>query len=349
MNAKYPTAKPPGLGLWWTILILGSVISAFLNIWHALHQDGQGTAVILGLIFAAVPVGFAAMLSHGLVSPAVEKWFRYSILGLFAVSMLTSIASQAAVMRPYGGGYGAEWSIPLVLDASSLLALHYITKAHKMRREVARQADIERDMDAIRARLRPDIERDIRATLEADMAAQKADMEADMAVRLADMEHDMAARKADMERDISATREADIAAAVAAKEGDLRDTMAAELSAARAALEADKDAWIAENEMSIWTRAEVETEARVRRELAASNKPQSHRKTVAAAPAKPTEEALTSKKKALILLEKNPDMTGAELGRALGKSDRTGQRLLDEINAERDAAAAAGSRLRAVN
>ncbi|MFI6886722.1 hypothetical protein [Streptosporangium canum] len=338
MNAKYPTAKPPSLGLWWTILILGSVISAFLNIWHALHQDGKGTAVILGLIFAAVPVGFAAMLSHGLVSPAVEKWFRYSILGLFAVSMLTSIASQAAVMRPYGGGYGAEWSIPLVLDASSLLALHYITKAHKMRREVVLHADIERDMDAIRAGLRPGIERDIKATLEADMAAQKADMEADMA-----------ARKADMERDISATREADIAAAVAAKEGDIRDTMAAELSAARAALEADKVAWIAENEMAIWTRAEVETEARVRRELAASNKPQNHRKATAPEPRKAADDGLTSKDKAIILLKATPDMTGAELGRALGKTERTGQRLIDEIEKERAEAAAAGSHLRAVN
>lgn len=321
MNAKNE-ATGHGLGLWWTILLVGCVISAFLNIWHALHQRGQGTEVILGLIFAVVPVGFAAMLSHGLVSPAVDKWFKAAIVGLFGISMLTSIASQAAVLEPYGGDHGAEWSIPIVLDASALLALHYITKIEKLRREAAARADMEADLEAIREQLRPDIEADIRRELEEEMAAARADMEADIRRT---WEADIARIRADIEADIRAEKEADIAAM-------------------KADMEAEKARWIKENETAIWTRAEVETEARIRREMATASKAQNGRKV---AP-KPTSNGMTSEDKARLLLSENPEMTGAELGRALGLTDRQGRRLLDKLTAKADMSAPRVP-LRAVN
>jgi hypothetical protein len=304
MDASNRAAESHGLGLWWTILILGCIVSVVLNIWHAMTLNtGAKGHPVLGIIFALVPVLFAALLSHGLVSPVVAKWFKWPILALFGMAMVTSISSQAAVLQPYGGGYGGEWSIPIVLDAATLLALNAITSTTAAARKAAAVADMEADMERLRADMRPDIEADVHAELQADMPRIRADIEASVRRTL---EADIAAREADMRADIHAQAEADMASRLES-----------------AALE-------------IRRQAEVETEARIRRELAETRKTQSSGKTATAPARKAADDGLTTKDKARILLASNPDMTGAELGRTLGVAERSGRRLLDELTVERD-------------
>lgn len=302
MTASTGTARPHGLGLWWTILILGCCISLVLNIWHAvtLNTGGAGHPV-LGIIFALVPVLFAAMLSHGLVSPGAEWWFKGAILTLFGISMITSISSQAYVLKPYGGGYGGEWSIPIVLDAAAILALYFITSRAAAARKAAKEADTEADMAAIRADMRPGIEADIRAEIEADLPRVRADIEADIRRTL---EADMSARVAEIRADIEAHAEAEMAARLEAAETEIRQ------------------------------RAEVEIEARVRREMAEVRKGQQSRKTLPAPPKRTTDQGMSNKDRAKILVEADPDITGGELGKALGLDPRSGRRLLDQIRAE---------------
>ncbi|MFD1547721.1 hypothetical protein [Nonomuraea guangzhouensis] len=302
MTASTSTAKPHGLRLWWWILILGCLISVVLNIWHAvtLETHGKGHPV-LGIIFALVPVLFAALLSHGLVSPVVAQWFKWPILALFAIAMLTSISSQAAVLAPYGGGYGGEWSIPIVLDASTLLALNAITTAATKAREALEEADREAELAGIRADIRPALEADIRAEYEADMPRVRADIEAGIR---AELEADMSARVEAARADIEARAEADMTVRLETAEADIRQ------------------------------RVEVEIEARLRREMAEASKSQPHRKALPPGSKKTNGNGLSSKDRAKILLGQNPEMTGGELGKALGLDPRSGRRLLDQIQSE---------------
>ncbi|MEU7004460.1 hypothetical protein [Nonomuraea sp. NPDC046570] len=325
-----PSADRPSLKLWWAVLILGCAVSVVLNLWHALTLTSEAAAKaakaageasaatahpVLGIIFALVPALFAAMLSHGLISPMAAKWFRGAILSLFGVSMLTSMASQAAVMRPYGGGYGAEWAIPLVLDASSLLALHYITMAATTVREAAARAELEADLDAVRAELG------------AELAAARAELEAEA----------------------KRNSKAELAAAEAEVRAELRAELEAELDAIRTEAEAEiRRRAEAETEARV-RRVVVESEARIRREVAEEIKPKTRQKAIEAPAKKSANDGLTSKDKARILLTQNPGMTGAELGRALGKTDRYGRQLLEEIQKEQVGASTGDGRLRAVN
>lgn len=337
-----PIADRPSLKLWWAVLILGCAVSVVLNLWHALTLTSEAAAKaakaageasaatahpVLGIIFALVPALFAAMLSHGLISPMAAKWFRGAILSLFGVSMLTSMASQAAVMRPYGGGYGAEWAIPLVLDASSLLALHYITMAATTVREAAARAELEADLDAVRAELRPSVEAEVRAELGAELAAARAELEAEA----------------------KRNSTAELAAAEAEVRAELRAELEAELDAIRTEAEAEiRRRAEAETEARV-RRVVVESEARIRREVAEEIKPKTRQKAIEAPAKKSANDGLTSKDKARILLTQNPGMTGAELGRALGKTDRYGRQLLEEIQKEQVGASTGDGRLRAVN
>ncbi|MGJ6962541.1 hypothetical protein ACSDR0_11590 [Streptosporangium sp. G11] len=341
-----------GVGLWWFVLISGTTFSVVLNLWHALTMTGAKTHAILGIIFAIVPAAFAALLSHGLVTPAVGTGMQRAILALFLISMLTSITSQAAVLRPYGGGYGAEWSVPLVLDASALIALHFITKAAKTAREVAQHAEIEADLNVIRAELRPSVEAEVRAELEAELTARQAELTAE-------------ARR-NYEAEVTAAR-TQIGAELAAKLTVARERLDEETAQRQAALEAEFATRLAETEADLRRdaaaeiaervrRAEVETEGRIRLELARDTKP----KTKTDAPSKKADESGLSrhdkarilKDKARILLAQMPEITGAELGRALDVSERYGRDLLREMGEEKQSEAApalfSDVRLRAV-
>ncbi|GAA4931702.1 hypothetical protein GCM10023334_038970 [Nonomuraea thailandensis] len=343
-----------GLGLWWTILITGCAISVFLNMWHALTLDKPGTEGALGVIFALVPVLFAAMLSHGLVSPIITSWStkailwtRMAILSLFAVAMLTSIASQAAVMKPYGGGYGAEWSIPLVLDASALLALNFIIKGAATAREAVRQADVEAELAALRAELRPGVEAEVRAELAAEHAAAQAELEAERVAARAELKTELANARAALKAEADRTREAELKAAC----DQTRAQEEEKFRAVRARLEEEYAARLKRAAEQITQRAasetearvqqaRTETEARVRLEMA-GDRPKARAKTTAG-PAPRTSTDGLSRQEALeirlqqarALLTEKPDITGAELGRALDVSERYGRTLLAQLAEE---------------
>lgn len=365
-------AAQHGLGLWWSILILSTTVSITLNLWHALTMKADAALIkdacqvsatlckraaqvadqvvgihpVLGVIFAIVPPVFAALLSHGLINPVIGAWIKNAILGLFGISMATSVVSQAAVMRPYGGGYLAEWSIPLVLDASALIALHVITKSVGLAHELVRQIDAEAELEAIRAEQRPAIEAAVRAELEVELAAAQAELTTELTARQAEL-------TADAQRNY--------AAELTAARTQIREELGAELTAVRtrleqdvaqrqAALETEFATRLAETEADIRRsaeteiaervrRAEVETEGRIRLELAKDNRS----KTKSEVPVKKTadpglsrqDKARLLKEKARILLAEMPDITGAELGRALDVSDRYGRDLLREMSEEK--------------
>jgi hypothetical protein len=323
-SAKTRPAKPHGLALWWTILVVGCVISVVLNLWHALtlNTDDKGSPV-LGVIFAIVPVLFAALLSHGLVSPGATTWFKAAILALFGISMITSVSSQATVMMPYGGGYGGEWSIPIVLDASAILALYFITSRAAAAREAIDQASAEADLEAIRAELRPPIEAAAKAELRTELAAGRAELQAELAVA-----------KAELEAELFRNRGAELAAARAEVEAELRSELDAAVRARLEAAEAEFRMSSAAESEALARRVEVETEARVRREIAEQAKAQGQRRPLPPTARKAADTGLTTKDRAKILLADNPEMTGAELGRALGFTERYGLDLLKKIQEE---------------
>lgn len=382
-----PGAEPPNLGLWWTIMVAGSLISLGLNVRHAWVQpDGPNGNVALAITYAVVPVAFAALLSEGLGSPLVGPWPRRAIVGLFLLAMAMSITAQASVMEPYGGQYG-RWGIPVILDASTLLALHVITKA----KSAAAQADRERAYEAeVAARLavleaakRRELEADMTARLadaeaaiaaagqaqyEVDMAAAQADMraefqaaknaakeamKADLAAAQADMEAAMTAATAAMKADISREAEADKAAELTAREAAIQaDTAAryeADMAAAKAAMQQQYEADMSAAKAAMAARYDEDVAAakaamepvirrQVRAEMAA-DKSRSGKSTAAAKPAAasrpaPTDGGLSRTDRAKQLLKNNPDMDGAELGRLLGMSERTGRRVRKDILAE---------------
>ncbi|MET8987770.1 hypothetical protein ABZW49_20175 [Nonomuraea wenchangensis] len=321
------TAKPHSLRLWWWILILGCLISVVLNIWHAVTlKTGDEGHPVLGIIFALVPVLFAALLSHGLVSPGAAPWFKAAILALFGISMITSISSQAAVMKPYGGGYGAEWSIPIVLDAAAILALYFITSRSAAAREAAAEADREAELEAIREDLRPSVRAEVRAELQTELDALRTELEAEVE---RNREAELDAVRAELRAELGPKFEAELTRRLEAAEAEFRRTSAAE-------------------EETLARRVEVETEARLRREFAEQAKQQGGRKASAPAPRKTAEDGLTRKDRAKILLRTVPDMTAAELATALGCTDRYARDLLKEISEEAGQTSPAHPPLRAV-
>uniref|UniRef100_UPI003F499D3F hypothetical protein n=1 Tax=Streptosporangium sp. CA-256172 TaxID=3240076 RepID=UPI003F499D3F len=365
-------AAQHGLGLWWSILILSTTVSITLNLWHALTMKADAALIkdacqvskelckrasqvasevvgihpVLGVIFAIVPPVFAALLSHGLINPVIGAWIKNAILGLFGISMATSVVSQAAVMRPYGGGYLAEWSIPLVLDASALIALHVITKSVGLAHEHARQVDVEAELVALRAEQRPGIEAEVRAELTAELAAAEAELRAELSARQAEL---TAEAKRNYEAELSAAR-TEIRTELGAELTTVRTRLEEEATRRQEALEADFATRLAETEAALRReaeaeiaervrRAEVETEGRLRLELAREAKP----KTKTDTPSKKADEGGLSrhdkarllKDKARILLAEMPEITGAELGRALDVSERYGRDLLREMAEEK--------------
>lgn len=341
MAATQQPDHRPGLRVWWTILIISGLVSLVLNVWHAVHPGGTAQEVygrvVLALILGVLPVVMVALLSHALMdSPAGVR--AVTVL-LFLVSMAMSITAQADVMMPVAGHWARAWGIPVIVDVPALLALYMIARGAKAdmsaraeadmsaRLEVARadiEARAEADMSARLAVLEADIRTDIEARAQADMSASEADIraraEADVSARLAvleaDMETDMSARLADIE--------ARAQAAVSAHEADIRARAEADMSARVSALEADIRRQIEADMSAQQQRADLPVRPK--------------RKAISAAP-QTGEEGLTSLDKARALLRENPDMTGAEIGRALGMAERTGRRLRDEALAEQAAQA----------
>lgn len=348
-----------GVRLWWLVLVSGTTFSIILNLWHALTATGPKTHAILGIIFAIVPAAFAALLSHGLIHPTIGWGMQMAILSLFMVSMLTSIASQAAVLRPYGGGYGAEWSVPLVLDASALIALNFIAKAAKAAREAIVGEAEEADRDAVRAELRPGVEAELRAELQAELRAAKDRLEAELADRKTELEAEL---KRNQQAELNAAR-TEVREELGTELRSFQDKLEAELDDRKQALETQYAARLTETETQIRQRAEeeirkrvrqaeVETEARIRLETVTAAKPKAKAKASETASKQAPDDGLTLKDRARILLEANPDLTGADLGRALDVSARYGRQLLGQLTEEpkkEKETAPADVRLRAVH
>ncbi|WP_433357764.1 hypothetical protein ACQP25_44315 (plasmid) [Microtetraspora malaysiensis] len=380
----------PSLFLWWLIMVLGSLTSLGLNLWHACTQPNPGGHIVLAITYAVVPVGFAALLSEGLRNPLLGKFSRGVIICVFVLAMGMSIAAQALVMMRYGGVAGGI-GIPVILDTSTLLSLQVITKAKSVAAKEERERAYE---EAVAARLAVR-EREMRHQMDEDMAAARAAIQeaadADKAARLADArteieaataakyEADIAAAEADMRHEfqaataaraeaieenaakrvavIEAANEADIARRVAteraAAEADTRTRceadMAVQIAAIRNDYEAAVAARVADAEAAMAARytenlatARVAIEADVRREHkaamaatgAATRKAVAARRPLAALPKVAGDGELSSKDKARIELDRNPDLDGAELADLIGVSPRTGRRLLADLRAE---------------
>ena len=319
MIAPDEIPKPQLKAHWW-MLTISTIISIGLNTWHALsialaprvvadacavsqtlceranellHQV-EGAHPVLGIVFALVPPGFAAMLSHNLTGDLAAKWIKWAIGGLFALSIVTSITSQAAVLKPFGGDWG-QWSVPIVLDAAALLALYQITILMADYRRRVREATETAETISIKAEIRASLEAEARAEIKAEVEAEVRPV---------------------IEAETDRKRRAEIEAAKA--EG-------------RAEAEAEIPALIEAAEAEARTRAEVETGARVRREMTATGKPAKGRSTN---PARTDKRGLSSKDEARILYEENPNITGGELGTALSVTDARGRQLLREVKAE---------------
>jgi hypothetical protein len=339
-----------GLGIWWMILVLGGVTSVYLNIWHAVHQgpeaDKAAGQIVLAVTYGIVPVIFAALLSHGFISPLVGPWPRRVIVALFLIGMAMSLSAQADVMAPYGGPVGS-WGIPIILDASALVALHVITKAAATAAQADQARAREAELAAARRKIRAELQAEVRAELEAELAARWRELQAEVE---RNREAELAAVRAEVRAELRAEQDASQAgleAELAARQAEAERRFAARLADAEAEIRQSVET---ETQDRI-RRAEVETEARVRLELAKDAKAKTKAKSPEAQ-AKKAADGLSTKDKARILLAENPAITGAELGRALDVSDRYGRELLGQLIEEQQQAqqtSATEVLLRAVN
>lgn len=321
-----------GMGIWWMILVISGLASLFLNIWHALHGKTDASTpevagkLVLALIIGVLPVVMAGLLSHSFVV-AAPRPVRLGAVAVFAVGMAMSVTAQAEVMLPVAGDPLRAWGIPFIVDVPALLALYMIARAPGVAAETAAllEAEIEARVSAVRAAMQTDM--DVR--LEAARADIEARAEADMTARLD------AARA-----DIEALAEADMSGRLAVTKADIREELEADMSARLAAIRAEAEAAVSARVSAV----RVEMEANIRREIETEMSARAKTEEVAAparrkaisAPKQPAPEGLTSLDKARALLRDNPDMTGAEIGRALGMAERTGRRLRDEVLAEAD-------------
>ncbi len=309
--------QPRRSWFWWIVMIISTAVSITLNLWHSLtvHPDPAvikdacvlsadlckhaaaiadrvfGLHPVLGIINAIVPPGFAAIMSHGLVDDSAKKPIKVWIIALFGLSMLTSVWAQATVMQPYGGGHLGEWTIPIVLDSAALISLHMITSRSGAERAAARLAEL-------RAELRPLLVAEVREEMSAEVVAATAAAEAEVKRNWA----------------------AELDAARAAGKAEAADAARVEAAAAAAAREDD-----------IRAQTAAETEARVRAEMRAAGRLPVRRKDPSGAARSPADGGETTMQKAKRLLAANPDMKGAELGRARGKTERYGRDLLAQI------------------
>lgn len=340
----HETARPQhGLGLWWFLLIASTVVSITLNLWHALsikpdaqlvrdacavsttlcerasHVAAQvvGIHPVLGIIFAIVPPLFAALLSHGLVNPLVGAWIKRAILGLFGISMATSIVSQAAVMRPYGGGYWAEWAIPLVLDASALISLHAITTAATAAQTAARTEELREELEPA---LRTELERKFRAELAAREEELRAELERNKT-------EELAAR----EEELRAELEGNFGTELAEREQEIRQELVARIQAAEEEIRAR-----AESEMQERIRdAVIAAEARVRLELTKTGtggkRPQ---KEISAAGKTGGDQQPNKRDRAASILRAQPDIAPKDLAVMLDCTPKYARNLINELAPE---------------
>jgi len=303
---------------WKRFLIATALVSLYLNIYYALAPklpDGKLAVtaqeitaagaikvsfgdISLALIIGIVPVAIAFWLSDALKDPLVNSWIKFAIITLMLSCMGMSIAHQAEVLRPKMGDF---WSLvlPIILDASSMVALNLFMKAKKIAHDAVKKAAEAAEMISIKAEIRDRLEAEARAEIKAEVEAEVRPV---------------------IEAEATRKRGAEIEAAEAR---------------GRAEAEAEIPALIEAAEEAARTRAEVETTARVRRELTDS-KPAGKRsgKGPKATALDPDRRGLSSKDEARILYEENPEISGGELGKSLGLTPDRGRQLLREIKKE---------------
>ena len=334
VNTPQPTEKA-GRGWKW-FLAATALVSLYLNIYYALAPklpsgklavtakdiaaasaaEVSAGDISLALIIGIVPVAIAFWLSDALKDPLVESWIKFVIITLMLSCMGMSIAHQAEVLQPKMGTF---WSVvlPIILDASSMVALNLFMKARKLAHDAVRKAAEAAEMISIKAEIRDRLEAEARAEIKAEVEAEVRPV---------------------IEAEADQKRRAEIEAAEAK---------------GRAEAEAEIPALIEAAEEAARTRAEVEATARARLELTGSKatgkKPSKGPKV---ATADPDKRGLSSKDEARILYEGNPNISGGELGKSLGLTPDRGRQLLREIKkelAEMEAEAPVRPPLRAVN
>jgi len=323
------------------VLFLGSIASLCINIWHSTSVDAEDGNMVLAIAYGVIPVLFAAILSHGMVSDVVGPWPRRIIVGLFLLGMAMSITAVTTMMQPYGGFWGGL-GIAVILDTSTLVALNIITTESS----VAKQAERERGYEAEVAARLADREAGVRAAIEAESAAKLAASEADMR---AEFSAAMAAREAAMEAEL-ATATQELAAKYDAELAAVKRAAEAELAAAKreatAVIEANGRAQV-EEAMAKLAAMEADMRAAMAAELAAEREKLATAKRPAVAAAKqparrpavtaktvtalPAGDTATRDNEVLKLLRENPDLTGDDLHELMGISPRTGRRILQRL------------------
>ena len=176
-DLEQPPPSPKG---WWILFGCCIAISATFNLWQVLQPTVQiggdyvagralddGLTVIMGVIVALVPLGLSGALSHAVVTDVYGQWGKGTILAIFLGAMLLSILEQSKLLlrvlpEPL------NYAIPIMLDATALLALTAATRRHHQRAEWAKRRQEEDAKDQLRAQLVPAV----RAELERDMAPQ---------------------------------------------------------------------------------------------------------------------------------------------------------------------------------
>jgi hypothetical protein len=323
--------------------VMGTLSLTF-NLWMVIDppegvSPGETTTnLFLGIIVHASPVLLSALVSEGFRSPLLGKWERRIIIGLFLGFMGMSISHQAHLLDASIDWVWA-WFLPLAIDVIALLALRAIMNARRLNREAAEKADMERDMAALAARMRPAIEEDIRREWEGRLPALREDIARD--IRPAIARDIRPAIEADVRRDIEAehaeiltAERRDMSLALEAKERDMEIRYEVTREEDRTALEAK----LRDEFVERWSAAEAglrtEISAELKAELTAGGRA-GNRKAIEAVP-DPTLQFTAAERHALAvkLLSDNPALGPTELKDRLGCSAKQAGRIKQKVLSE---------------
>jgi hypothetical protein len=328
-------------GYWWFVMAVTGLLSLAFNLWMVIDppegvSPGQAaTNAGLGVLAHGCPVLLSALVSHGFSTPLLGKWERRIIIVIFLAFMGVSISTQAELLMGALGEVGG-WVMPVGIDVIALLALRAILTAHRLNREAAEKADMERDMAELAARMRPAIEEDIRREWEGRLPALREDIARDIAPAIArdirpaiaaEVRRDIAAEHAD----ILAAERRDMSLALETKERDMKIRYEVVREEDRTALEAK----LRDEFVERWNAAEAglrtEISAGLKAELTTGGRA-GGRKAIEAVP-DATLQLTAAERHALAvkLLSDNPTLGPTELKDRLGCSAKQAGRIKQKV------------------
>ena len=291
----------------WTVALSMAGTTMTFQVYHSIKHGHMPwpLAVLYGVVPLLISLCILEFVSTWKGAPAWAQAAAYLIMG---GSMYLSAAATGAVVLQAAPPH-MSLLFGLLLDAAALLAVHYIlngpralSKAQEAKAKAERLAEVKR------------AEADERAALRAELAAARDAHEAEARALQDDLEAERSAR-ADAQREAAQRAGAEAARddAVAALEAEQDARQAAETARAYAeqqAARADARAARAERKAGAGARAD-------RARKGAGTRAQKDESAV--------EADVDARTTALGILEKNPGISGAQLGLDCGMSKRWGQ------------------------